>query len=197
MKLKKILQSVLIALVVGVIFFIATTAAIYSAAHHSNVQPVDAIVVLGARQIGGKPSPVFQARLDHGLKLFQKGYAPNIILTGGIGEGERLSEAEVGRQYLLSKGIKSENIRQENVGRTSLQSLQEVKKITSSHDWRTVILVSDGFHLFRLKKMASDLGLESYTSPTQTSPITKNKKIEFQYVMRENMVFLAYLLFKM
>jgi len=197
MKQRIVFRTIGVVFAVLAIIFIGTTSAIYFTSRQDNAQPADAIIVLGARQVRGIPSPVFQARLDHALMLFQGGYTSNIILTGGIGEGETISEAEVGRQYLLSKGVKAENIKQENSGRTTWQSMQSAAQIASDHGWQSVILVSDGFHLLRAKKMASDLGLKSYTSPTQTSPITQNKSVELKYILRENSVFWAYIIFGM
>ena len=157
---------------------------------------VDTLVVLGASQWNNQPSPVFKSRLDHAVDLYKDSYAPNIILTGGVGEGEVSSESSVGREYLISKGINKDVIYIEEQGRTSWQSLNQVARILKKQNLRSVILVSDGFHMMRLKKMAADLNIESYASPVKTGPVTKNKFEEFKYILRETLVYVAYLLFK-
>lgn len=169
---------------------------IYSQVNKDEAQNADAIIVLGASQWNGQPSPVFQARLDQALDLYNKNLASNIILTGGIGEGEIISESEVGKNYLINKGIEAENILTEKFGRTSWQSLNGVVEILDKKNLHSIILVSDGFHLMRLKKMAKDLGLETYASPAKNSPIAQNKLAEFKYVLREAQVFILYLLFE-
>ena len=165
---------------------------IYNFADVDERQKVDAIVVMGASQWDGVPSPVFENRLKHALDLYTQGWAENFILTGGIGEEEVLSESQVGKDYLINKGVKNENIFIEEKGRTSFQSLNEVREILEDLNLKTVILVSDGFHMKRLKKMVDDLGLEAYFSATSRSPVSQ--LIELKYICREVFVYMIYLL---
>ena len=191
--MKKFFTGLMILIFIAIISLIAK---IYSQANIDEARIADAIVVLGASQWNGKPSPVFKARLDHALDLYNKNLSQNIILTGGVGENEILSEAQVGKNYLVNKGINEKNIFTENIGLTSWQSLNEVVKILDSLDLNSIILTSDGFHIMRLKKMAKDLKIEAYSSPAPNSPIAKNKFIELKYILRETGVFFLYLLFE-
>jgi uncharacterized SAM-binding protein YcdF (DUF218 family) len=140
----------------------------------------DAIVVLGAAQYVGRPSPVLRARLDHALDLWQRGLAPTLIFTGGMGVGDTTSEAAVSRNYALQHGVPDTAILTENEGRTTRESLAAVSAM------RTAILVSDPFHMLRLRILSSQYGVDAYTSPTKTSPISANKAQALAYVLSES-----------
>ena len=145
----------------------------------------DAIVVLGAAQYVGRPSPVLRARLDHALDLWQRGLAPRLIFTGGMGAGDTTSEAAVSRAYALRHGVPDTAIFMENEGRTTRESLAAVSAIMRAQQMRTAILVSDPFHMFRLRLEARRTGLEAYTSPTESSPISDNPVLELRYLFAE------------
>ena len=145
----------------------------------------DAVVVLGAAQYNGRPSPVFQARLDHAATLYHEAYAPLIVVTGGIVEGDRMSEATAGRSYLVSTGIPADSIVVKAVGRNTAGSLEAVSEYLRGERIRRVILVSDPFHLARLRLEAHRLGFEALTSPTQTSPISRRFRTEIGYLLAE------------
>ena len=124
----------------------------------------DAIVVLGAAQYDGRPSPVLRARLDHGIALWQRGLAPRLVVSGGRGDGDTTSEAAVGRRYALRRGVPDSAILVEPDGRTTSASLRGVARLLGDGA-RRVVLVSDGYHLLRLRILAGRHGLEPYTSP--------------------------------
>jgi uncharacterized SAM-binding protein YcdF (DUF218 family) len=165
-------------------------------ARRDEARPSDAIVVLGAAQWDGKPSPVLQARLDHAIDLYRAGYAPEVIVTGGVGIGDQYSEGEVARQYLLKAGIPASAILTESRGRDSYESMVGAAALMQRNGWNRVLLVSDGFHLYRVKRMAADLGLDAATSPTQTSPIRPGSAEERRYVLREIASLAHYLLLR-
>jgi len=169
---------------------------IYRQAQADEATEADVIIVLGAAQWGGQPSPVLRARLDHAICLYKKGYAPALILTGGVGEGEVLSEAEVAKEYVLKYSIPESAIFMEQEGRISLQSIRAAKQIMDRQGMNSAILVSDPFHMMRILKMAKDMGIEAYGSPTRTSPISKNKRVEFRHVLGESVLYIEYLLSK-
>jgi len=146
----------------------------------------DAIVVLGAAQYVGRPSPVLRARLDHALDLWQRGLAPMLIFTGGMGVGDTTSEAAVSRNYALQHGVPDTAILMENEGRTTRESLAAVSAIMHARQMRTAILVSDPFHMLRLRILSSQYGVDAYTSPTKTSPISANKAQALAYVLSES-----------
>jgi uncharacterized SAM-binding protein YcdF (DUF218 family) len=149
----------------------------------------DAIVVLGAAQYAGRPSPVLQARLDHAAALWRDSRAPLLLVTGGVGKGDRFSEADVGRRYLLGMGIPDSAILLEREGRTTGQSVRSSAEILRRRNLRVAILVSDPFHALRLRILAMRHGLRARTSPTRTSPIARNALREWRYVLGESVKF--------
>ena len=148
-------------------------------------RPVDAIVVLGAAQYNGRPSPVLRARLDHALALYREGMAPRIIVTGGVGEGDTTSEATVGRQYLLARGVSPPAVIEQGHGRSTQASMTAVADWLQRQSLHRVLLVSDPFHMFRLRLEARRTDLEAYTSPTESSPISDNPVLELRYLFAE------------
>ena len=190
------LKALLGLIVIILIIFAGLIIKIYSQLEVDETQKADALVVLGASQWSGEPSPIFKARLDHALDLYQNHYASKVILTGGIGKEEKISESEVGRNYLIQKGLDYQNIFIEEKGRTSWQSLNQVVQILKNQNLNSVILVSHGFHMMRLKKMSKNLKVQAYASPVQRSSTIKNRIIEFKYIFRESLVYILYLLFK-
>jgi len=148
-------------------------------------RPVDAIVVLGAAQYNGRPSPVLRARLDHALSLYRDEAAPRIIVSGGVGRGDTISEAVVGRRYLLAHGVPDDAVVAQAEGRTTMASMSAVAAWLRPRGLRRVLLVSDPFHMFRLRLEARRTALEAYTSPTESSPISDNPVLELRYLFAE------------
>lgn len=146
----------------------------------------DAIVVLGAAHYVGRPSPVLKARLDHAVGLYHLDLAPRLVLTGGVGEGDTTSEAAVGRRYAYRRGVPPSALLTEEEGRTTTESLYAVAAILHEQGAERVILVSDPFHMLRLRILASRLGLTAFTSPTRTSPIEDSRRQRWSYVLSES-----------
>ena len=164
------------------------------AGRRDEAQEADAIVVLGAAQYVGRPSPVLRARVDHAVSLWKRGLAPTLILTGGTGVGDTTSEAAVARKYAMSRGVPDRAIVVEIKGRTTSESMRAVARIMDDREQHSVILVSDPFHMLRLSILARRFGLEPYTSPTRTSPITSNREEHWKYMVSESVkVPLAYI----
>lgn len=159
-------------------------------------RPSDAIVVLGAAQYDGRPSPVLKARLDHALDLWTAGMAKKLIFTGGRGTGDTTSEAAVSRSYALKKGVPDSSILVEVTGRTSRESMESVALIMKSRGFRSAILVSDPFHMVRLWITARSLGITPYTSPTRTSPISPNREKRWRYILGESVKVPALFIFE-
>src|SRR6266403_5519122 len=128
-------------------------------------QPADAIIVLGAAEYRGKPSPVLEARLNHALFLYRQQWAPRILTTGGAGGDPTFTEGEVGRAYLSRHDIPSEAILTETAGSTTLESTVAAAEIMRRMNLRSCIVVSDGYHIYRVKKMLESQGIEVYGSP--------------------------------
>ncbi|NUQ11533.1 MAG: YdcF family protein [Gemmatimonadaceae bacterium] len=149
-------------------------------------RPADAIVVLGAAQYAGRPSPVLKARLDHAVDLWKRGMATFLVLTGGRGPGDTTSEADVGRRYVLRAGVADSVILLENRGRTTSASIEAVARIMNEKRLDEAILVSDPFHMLRLQILAKQHGVPSVTSPTRTSPISANRLEAAGYILSES-----------
>jgi uncharacterized SAM-binding protein YcdF (DUF218 family) len=181
-RLIKILAAVVVVLllIVGFLFFnILRTGALDSA------ERADAIAVLGAAQYAGKPSPVFEARLDHAADLYKKGLAPFVITTGGVFTGEKTSEGEVGKDYLIQLGIPTDKIFADTTSLTTAQNINRIAEISEEHGFKKLIIVSDPFHMYRSLRIAASYGLSALPSPTRTSPILKNSWEEFKFTFRE------------
>ncbi|MBP7929910.1 MAG: YdcF family protein [Acidimicrobiia bacterium] len=153
-------------------YFAANFFAVLWAARTDGAAPADAIVVMGAAQYNGHPSSVLQARLDHAAELYQEGIADTVVVTGGRQEGDAYSEAQASANTLATLGVPQDAVIREDRGSNSWQSLQEVDKIAEENGWDRVVIVSDGFHLERLKEISDELGLGAVTSPVPNSPIS-------------------------
>jgi uncharacterized SAM-binding protein YcdF (DUF218 family) len=128
-------------------------------------RPAAVILVLGAAEYRGRPSPVLQARLDHALDLYRRKLAPLIMTTGGAGGDPLFTEGGVGRSYLIARGVPSEAIIVETEGESTVQSIALAGEIMRRMDLRSVIAVSDGYHIYRVKQMLEARGLKVYGSP--------------------------------
>jgi uncharacterized SAM-binding protein YcdF (DUF218 family) len=170
-------------------------AGVYVWGHRDTARPVAAIVVMGAAQYGGRPSPVFRARIDHGIDLWRRGLAPRLIFTGGPGDRDTTSEAAVAERYAIDHGVTPRAIMIENAGRSTVESLQHVAALMDAEPSRTVVLVSDPFHILRLTILARRYGLTAYASPTRTSPISTSWRESWKYALGESIkVPIAFLL---
>jgi uncharacterized SAM-binding protein YcdF (DUF218 family) len=148
-------------------------------------EPADVIVVLGAAQYNGRPSPVLRARLDHALELWDERLAPAIVVTGGVGRGDTESEADVGRRYLLARQVPDSALVVQPQGRSTQASMSAVAAWLGERGRRRAILVSDPFHMLRLRLEARRTGLDAYTSPTDSSPISDNPVLELRFLAIE------------
>jgi uncharacterized SAM-binding protein YcdF (DUF218 family) len=155
------------------------------------LRPADAIVVLGAAQYNGRPSPVFQARLDHALELHRRGLAPRLIFTGGVGIGDSVSEGEVGRRYAMQHGVPDSAILVEREGVTSAQSVAAAAALMRAYELRTALIVSDPFHMLRLEVLSRQAGIRPFRAPTPTSRLDRGSRDWRRYVLRESMLFPA------
>lgn len=138
-------------------------------------RPADVILVLGAAEYRGRPSPVLKARLEHALELYRKGLAPRILTTGGAGGDPFFTEGGVGRAWLVSQGVPSEAIIVEMRGETTMQSTAASAEIMRRMGLNSCIVVSDGYHIYRVKKMLEFSGLQVYGSPRASHPVGKGR----------------------
>ena len=191
--LKALLRRLLLAGISAALLAALVGALIVVQGQRDEARDSGAAVVLGAAQWNGDPSPVLQARLDHALDLYHRGVVKHIILTGGIGAGDQLSEAAAGKQYLLDRQLSTEVLLLDERSMTTWENLQNAADLARANGIDTVLLVSDPFHMLRSLKMARDLGLSAYGSPTRSSPISGNRAEEAHYVVREIWAYLVYL----
>jgi uncharacterized SAM-binding protein YcdF (DUF218 family) len=145
----------------------------------------DAIVVFGAAEYNGAPSPVLKARLEHALELQDRGLAPFIITTGGNGGDPHFTEGGVSRDYLIQQGVSEDKIFSETRSETTYESVAAATQILRQRHARTCIAVSDGFHLYRIKMMFRALGITAYGSPAPGSPIEVDPTLRTLYSLRE------------
>ena len=157
-------------LIVGLIAFGWATFRIWETGNRDDRPNADAIVVLGAAQYDGRPSPVFRARLDHAVDLFEAGVARYLVVTGGKATGDRTTEAAAARAFAIARGVPASAILVEDRGRTTLESLRAVAALLRDRELASAIFVSDRTHMLRVLRIARDEGITAHGSPTATSP---------------------------
>lgn len=184
--MKRLLRVLGIAALAALAGWGAVLTAIVLFARRDEARPAGAIVVLGAAQYDGKPSPVLRARLDHAVELYRRGVADTLIMTGGTGPGDTVSEAVVSKRYAAKRGIPAGVIFTEQAGMTSLQSMRAVGGIMERNGIRSAVLVSDPFHMLRLRLLAMRVGFRAHSSPTRSSPISRNPDEERRFMLRES-----------
>jgi uncharacterized SAM-binding protein YcdF (DUF218 family) len=160
--------------------------AIVDSGRREEAQRADAIVVLGAAQYEGRPSPVLKARLDHAAALWAHGLAPRMIVTGGRGVGDTTSEAAVSMRYLAQRGVPVDSISMDLEGLTTSQSMVAARRFLRTKSYPAVILVSDPFHMLRLAILARRLHMIPLLSPTRTSPISTRPWQQIRYILAES-----------
>lgn len=175
-----------LAVVVTFALWVVSAAAVLIWSSRDEARPAQAIVVLGAAQYAGRPSPVLRARLDHALDLWNRHLASILILTGGTGLGDTTSEAAVGRTYARKRGVPDSAILVESEGRTTSESMRAVAGMLEVRGLQSALLVSDPFHMLRLRILARRFGFTPFTSPTQTSPISPNREERWKYIFSES-----------
>ena len=173
------------------LFLGVTGLRIVRAADETPAHKADAIVVFGAAEYAGRPSPVYRARLDHGFDLFRKGLAPVVITTGGAAQDPDFSEGGVGRDYLSRRGVPEENLIAETQSSDTAQSAERVANIMRANGMRTCIAVSDAYHVFRIRSLLEHEGVKAEVAPR---PDSRPRSLwqRFAAVMREAMSYLLW-----
>ena len=175
-----------IAVGIGVVVVVGyATYRIWDQGERDEQRPADAIVVLGAAQYDGRPSPVFRSRLDHAIALFDAGVAPRLIVTGGKAVGDWTSEAAVARSYAVSHGVPGEAVLMEDRGRTTLESLRAVTGLMRERGLRSAVFVSEPSHMLRILRIAGDDGIAAFGSPTRSSPVAADPRRRIQATIHE------------
>ncbi|OLR95510.1 YdcF family protein [Actinokineospora bangkokensis] len=152
----------------------------------------DVVVVLGAAQYAGKPSKVLEARLRQAKELFDEGVSDHVVTGGGRREGDRFSEAEAGKRWLVDHGVPEDRVIQVSEGNDTLGTLRAVAGVVLQRGWETAVIVSDPWHSLRARTMAKDAGLDAWTSPTHSGPIVQTRETQARYILRETAALLYY-----
>jgi uncharacterized SAM-binding protein YcdF (DUF218 family) len=179
------MRLVLIGGLIVVVAVAATTFRIWSQGREDEQRPADAIVVMGAAQYDGRPSPVFEARLEHAVDLWHQGLADAFVVTGGKLAGDRTTEAAVARRYAIEHGVPEEAIFGEDEAHNTLTSLTAVADKLRKREMTSAIFVSDPTHMLRVLKIADDLGIQAYGSPTPSSPVQADALRSVQATIHE------------
>jgi uncharacterized SAM-binding protein YcdF (DUF218 family) len=185
-------RLLLAAVVASLLLVVATAGAIWWTARQDARPSSDAIVVLGSAQYDGVPSSIFEARLEHALRLFESGVAPVVVTVGGKADGDRMSEAEAGAQYLADAGVPGDALLPVPEGADTLESMRSVSRVLDEQGWSTAVLVTDPWHAMRTERMAEDAGIEAETSPTRQGPAVYSRTTQFRYILRETAAYLLY-----
>jgi uncharacterized SAM-binding protein YcdF (DUF218 family) len=187
------LVLLIVAFVVIVVLYVAIH--IWWVAREDQHPRSDAIVVLGASQFNGTPSPVFAARLNHAVALYKAGVAPRIVTVGGKEPGDHFTEAASGVTYLAAHGVPRSHLLALPTGDDTLRSMRAVAASFRRHHWTTAVIVTDPWHCFRSRKMARDLGISADTSPERTGPAVASRGVEVRYIARETEATIYYEIF--
>jgi uncharacterized SAM-binding protein YcdF (DUF218 family) len=194
-------HPVLTTLLLGIILVLAilatTAVSVWRAAHTDDARRIDRadlVIVLGAAEYNGRPSPVFEARLAHAVLLFDRGFSTRVLVVGGGKPGDVTTEAAAGRAWLVSQGLPSADVFAEPKGSSTLESLRAASSFMNANGLRSAFLVSDPWHNLRIRRMASDLGIRAYVSATFRSA-ARSQWTRLQGYARETFAYLYYRIF--
>jgi uncharacterized SAM-binding protein YcdF (DUF218 family) len=160
-------RTALLMAVLGMLYLSVTFVQVYRASRHDGARPAEAIVVLGAAQYDGRPSPVLRARLEHAHELWRDDLAPLLVVTGGRKEGDRFTEADAGYRYLRAQGVPDDAILREESGTNTWEQIGGSARFLKQRGITDVLLVTDGYHAYRVRAVAEELGLRAAVSPVR------------------------------
>lgn len=180
------------ALVMALLLVGGTAVRVWQLGRVDQRSPTDMILVLGAAQYDGRPSPVLEARLRHALALFEEGVAPRIVTVGGGAPGDETTEAAAGERWLVAQGVPAADVLAVDEGRDTLESFEAVGSVARTRGWASAVVVSDPWHSLRSRTMADDVGLDATTSPTKSGPVVQTRETQFRYIVRETGALLYY-----
>lgn len=168
---RRFLVGGLLAVLTGLLYFSFSLFQVWSTGREDDEQPIDAIVIMGAAQYDGRPSPQLAARLDHVVELWPTGIASFVVVTGGNIPGDRFTEAEASARYLIERGVPESVLILENEGSNSYESLDSVSEMLGERDLKNVLIVTDPYHALRSRLIAEEVGLDATVSSTDTSVV--------------------------
>jgi uncharacterized SAM-binding protein YcdF (DUF218 family) len=182
---RDLLRVGVLAVIAVVLVAAYATFRVWAQGERDERRPADAIVVLGAAQYDGRPSPLFAARLDHAVELYRAGIAPRLILTGGKASGDRTTEAASARDYAIRHGVPADAILMDELSRTTLESIRAVGGMLRDNQLHQAVFVSDRPHMLRVLRMAADERITAWGSPTSTSPIERDPARQIDATLHE------------
>ena len=191
-KRKLIVISIIIAIILSILIgLIATAVSILSYGEKDEKQVSDVAIVLGAALDYNTVSPVYRERINHAITLYNEGYVDYVILTGGVGEGNKYSDAFIAMEYAVSKGLPKNAILLEEKSTITEENIIYSKEIMDKNNFETAIIVSDPLHMKRAMRMAKDYGVKAFSSPTPTT-MYKTAKTKFPFLLRETFLYIGY-----
>ncbi|MFA1285702.1 YdcF family protein [Citrobacter sp. Ct235] len=193
--MQHIVRVVTFLIVVIAAVFTWNAVVIYQFSLEDETRPADCAIVAGAGVDGGRPSPVFEARLNHAIWLYQQGLVRALVLTGGYSAGASASDAAIARQYVLGKGVPARAIFIEEHSTITRENIRYAKQILLRQRWHTALLVSDPLHMRRLKTLAEDDGIESWSSPTSSTRY-QTWLAQARFLLRESFYYSGYLILR-
>jgi vancomycin permeability regulator SanA len=185
-------RLVLGVLLVGALVVGGTGVRVWQVARVDDRDAADVVLVLGAAQYAGRPSKILEARLRHAKNLYDQGVAPYIVTTGGNQPGDTYTEASAGVRWLTENGVPKNRVISVGEGNDTLGSLRAAAERIRGRGWHTAVIVSDPWHSLRARTMASDVGLDAWTSPTHSGPIVQTRETQIRYIVRETAALLYY-----
>ena len=188
---KRTLITVALSVLIIISIFTGIFIGIWNNKDFDDKQLSDVIIVLGSVCNSNEPTPVFKERIHHGIWLYENGYAPYLLFTGGLGTKDKLSEAQIAKNYAISQGVPESVIILEDRATNTEENMQFSKQIMDERGFATALLVSDGLHMKRAMLMANDYGITAYPSPTPTT-MYKTFHTQFPFALRETFVYAWY-----
>ena len=184
-------KLIVILLAAVLVYLTVTTAGIVSFSKKDETRPADTAIVLGAAVYDNSPSPVFCERINHAIDLYNDGYVDTIIMTGGVGEGNIRSEADIAREYAEEQGVPAGSILIEEESKITAENLENAKRVMSRHGMETALIVSDPLHMKRAMLYAQDLDMTAYSSPTPTT-LYRSLGTKIPFLAREEIYYAGY-----
>lgn len=182
-------RVVLGAVLLAMLWIVSVPVRIWWDARQEDRRASDAIVVLGAAQYGGRPSPALEARLSKAQILWEDGVAPVVVTVGGGAPGDTTTEADAGRDWLTSHGVAAEAVVAVAEGNNTQSSLDAVGELFDERGWTTAVLVTDPWHTFRSKALANSAGIDAVAAPARSGPAVQTRETQFRYILRESLAY--------
>jgi uncharacterized SAM-binding protein YcdF (DUF218 family) len=187
---RRVVQRVVVgAVLLAVLWAVSVPVRIWWDARQEDRRASDAIVVLGAAQYGGRPSPALEARLSKAQILWEDGVAPVIVTVGGGAPGDATTEADAGKDWLTSHGVAADAVFAVAEGNNTQSSLDAVGELFDEQGWTTAVLVTDPWHTFRSKALANSAGIDAVAAPARSGPAVQTRETQFRYILRESLAY--------